>query len=314
MKIAPYLNISIDGQNTIYCSTFQLAWNELMDGYARGPVELLNQQSPIMNMVAHLNRQEFNKNQLPEECYLAMGGLIKDDIITDIKKALADKFQEQSKIEFKSRDPLGIITYAFLLKNIHFIENFAELPNSMNFGGTPVNGFGTLESNPIGRNTVEILYYLNPDNFAVHLRCKEDNDELVLARINQQKTLADTVKEVESRTTKFTPTKMTLEDSIAIPVIDFDIEHHFNEMVGQQLSGNLLGMYIEDAVQFIKFNLNAEGAILRSEAALSTYRCIAKKNKIMLFDGPFLIYMKQKGQRNPYFAMWVQDKKLLQKS
>ena len=233
-------------------------------------------------------------------------------IIDRIKGALAE-MKETSKVDFRDDDPLGFIAYAFLKKEVEFIDKFVERdPSSFNGSGN-VKYFGTMDSNEAGRETVLVLYYNDPQDFAVQLKCKQEGDELILARVKPERTLAETIQSVEKKTGDSTPAEMSLEDKILIPVIDFDLEHHFSDLVGARLGGKLSGQFIADAVQFIKYNLDAEGARLRSEAAIHTFRCaIMNYNRSMMFNEPFLLYMKQSGS-DPYFAMWVHDDTYLSK-
>jgi hypothetical protein len=71
---------------------------------------------------------------------------------------------------------------------------------------------------------------------------------------------------------------------------------------------------VADAVQFIKFLLNEEGARLRSEMAM-TMRCMAfvqEEPRRFIFDKPFLVYLKQ-GGKQPYFAAWIANTELMKK-
>ena len=86
-------------------------------------------------------------------------------------------------------------------------------------------------------------------------------------------------------------------------------------MIGQDLyvNGEHADYFIADAVQFIKFILNEEGAKLRSEMAIFAKRCISfseKKPRQFIFDKPFLIYLKEKDSPL-YFAAWVANTEIL---
>jgi hypothetical protein len=78
----------------------------------------------------------------------------------------------------------------------------------------------------------------------------------------------------------------------------------------------LTNRFQTDAVQFIKFFLNEEGAVLRSEAAIHCLRCLSfnvNRPRRMIFDGPFLIYIKEKPDYPPYFAAWITNTDYMEK-
>lgn len=65
------------------------------------------------------------------------------------------------------------------------------------------------------------------------------------------------------------------------------------------------------AQQDILFRLDRNGAELEAEAKeVHHYKSIPPK---MLFNQPFLVYMKKRGTHTPYFAMWVDNAELLGK-
>ena len=67
------------------------------------------------------------------------------------------------------------------------------------------------------------------------------------------------------------------------------------------------GWPIVMAAQTIRFQLNENGATLRSEARLEG------KGRPMpaIFNKPFLIMLQRKDAKQPYFALWVDNVELL---
>ena len=61
----------------------------------------------------------------------------------------------------------------------------------------------------------------------------------------------------------------------------------------------------------IRFKLNEKGSILKSEARLKDK--LGRRPLAIIFNKPFLIYLKQKDAQYPYFAMWVDNSELLMK-
>lgn len=322
--ITPVLTTPIRNGDLIYCATFQLVWNEMVDKIVKEPIIL--DEEP--DYVQQLNRKNFDKSHLDEASYIAMVGYINEGIIPSISASLKERFNETSRINFLSEDPRGIISYAFLKKDVRFPQKYVEI-KSTPFMDTVVQGFGTMSSNPAGREQTTVLFYNSPDNFAISIQTKKPSelvvpsnmeDDLILAKVPPQGTLANTIRYVEEQTWNSQERRsgLRLDDQLAIPVVDFDLEHHFKELVGRWYQNrSMAGYFIGDAVQFIKYNLNAEGAQLRSEAAMMSYRCCSTRTRMMRFDEPFLIYMRTNDGKStqmtkpPYFAAWIATSNLL---
>lgn len=89
--VTPVLDWPIEeGKNVIWCSTFQLAWNELRDGMV-GEDVLLN-GGP--EWVSILNKKPATKDDLSGDSYVALVGWATDNIVARINEALQRvKFQ-----------------------------------------------------------------------------------------------------------------------------------------------------------------------------------------------------------------------------
>jgi hypothetical protein len=61
------------------------------------------------------------------------------------------------------------------------------------------------------------------------------------------------------------------------------------------------------AKQAVRFRLDETGAVLKSETLLAA--SLTQRN--LVFDKPFLIYMKRGNAKAPYFALWVGNAELL---
>jgi hypothetical protein len=92
------------------------------------------------------------------------------------------------------------------------------------------------------------------------------------------------------------------------------IEHRFKELEGvdKPLSNSSMqGLWIDPALQVIEFKLDQRGASVSSQAMIA-----AKKGgpRELHFNRPFLIYMKKRDAKHPFFVMWVDNAELLIKS
>jgi hypothetical protein len=318
------------GENLIYCSTLQLAWNELCDFMGSPGASITfqgNLEPATLLAVQELNKRLATKNDLDPNSYMALAGYVQegpDGIVNRIAKELREKFNETSKVDFSSMKPMDIVAYAFLLKVLEFEHKFEEIKN-FRFQGNAVKAFGLDKhgdgSHPgigVGARQVRVLHYKNPSEFTLSINTKSGGI-ITLARLQPGLTLQDTIGAMKMDSSE------TLEEGeiIKIPKISFDLEQHFSELAGPYLNiarrgeePTSTGYYISDAVQLIKFDLNEEGAKLRSEAAIMCKRCVsfAPKNlRQFIFDGPFLVLLRQSKETGPYFAAWVENTEILVK-
>ncbi|SMC15980.1 hypothetical protein SAMN02745134_00002 [Clostridium acidisoli DSM 12555] len=192
--IIPYMNSQIvTGNNLVYCSTFQLAWNELKDNIIKGNI-IIDGNPAGVNF---LNEGLSTKNDISEKYYLAMAGYNKDDIIGKINRNLKEKFGGSApKVTEKLVYPEDILAYSYLNVDLQFMYKFNELNQPINFKNTKVKAFGIKKYNysdaKIG-NQVNILYYKNDSDFIINLKTQNSKDEIILANINPQNTLLDTI-------------------------------------------------------------------------------------------------------------------------
>jgi hypothetical protein len=131
--ITPHMEEEISpGKNLIYCSTFQLAWNQLQDDVVKEEVRLAG----APRMAELLNKRLSTKNDLSDDCYLAMAGECTPELVEGLNKALKDKFGKEAPPELRANIPQllkPILAYAYLSKNLEFPEKFQVLPRPMMF-------------------------------------------------------------------------------------------------------------------------------------------------------------------------------------
>jgi hypothetical protein len=317
-KITCHLNEKITkGENLIYCSTMQLAWNELCD-FVGGDIVLPNGETVTETAVKELNKRSFKKTDLDPKCYIALAGLCKNGIVDKIKGTLKQNFNEMSKCNFSNLEPTDIIAYAFLLKILEFEQKFEKI-DYFEFMGKPVEAFGIEEvkSEHLTKLThqVKILHYESPSEFTLSIKTKQ-KEFITLARLQPGDTFKRTLANLEIDEA----TDLRKNETLQIPKISFDLEHHFDELKGNEVliskkpKNKETGYYIDEAVQFIKFDLDECGAKLRSEAMLTMrYAAMISREapRKFIFDEPFLIILRQTEDSPPYFAAWIENTEVL---
>jgi len=87
----------------------------------------------------------------------------------------------------------------------------------------------------------------------------------------------------------------------------WEIEHHFNKLIGKLVPNANPAMPIIEAKQSIRFKLDRYGAALESESTLA----VAAIPRHFKFNRPFMVYMKKRDRGQPFFVMWVDNAELL---
>ncbi len=80
-------------------------------------------------------------------------------------------------------------------------------------------------------------------------------------------------------------------------------------MTCQQLKKIFFDLLLWDKTVVLRFRLDRSGAQLNSEARMRI-RCVGRH---YIFNRPFLLYMKKRDAKTPYFVMWVENAELLKK-
>jgi hypothetical protein len=334
--ITPVLEKYIpENKNVIYCSSFQLAWNELRDNMIKETIRLENPP----NYLDFLNKSDFSSKDLSPESYLALVGYKKDGITKKIKTELKRKFGNVFLSPPELKEDYDILAYAYIEKNLKFKNSFTKLEIPLIFknsqGVKKLNSFGctnsSIESYKI-RSQVSVLYYSATEQ-VIKLIPNSDKDEIFLAKIPPKSTLLETYNYVQDKIGQGERESQNKtfgnSDILKIPNIDFNIDHKYEELQQKKILNKkylaqvndprykIFGHYIKEARQKTKFKLDEKGAILKSGAYID---CACGGNphqlqpipKIIIFDQPFLIYLKEKQSKNPYLVIWIDNPELLQ--
>ncbi|MHC1684535.1 MAG: hypothetical protein AB6733_16595 [Clostridiaceae bacterium] len=314
-KVYGVLNVPMEKNNMIWCGTFQLAWNELKDNMIKQDIKIKDENK----LSTELNKKAFTKDYLSEKDYIAMVGYNKDGIVEKINTTLKEKFNEGDKwkVETVLTSPDDILAYSFLKKNVEFETAFEKIEDGLDFSGSKVKAFGidkTLDAELKDKlmGQVKILNYVNDDNFIVSLKGKSENDEIILAKIPEKDTFENTLNYALTNSND----EISFEDAdtLKVPMLDFDINKRFTELENKKVENKGFEDYtISSAIQRIEFTLTEKGAELKSKAEMGLMKSAMPSNepKNLILDKPFLLYMKEKGDKKPYFAIWVNNSDLM---
>lgn len=309
IEVLPTMNTQSTAQNRIWVGTFQLVWNELTDKIVKAPVKFLDFDSQMAN---NLNQKQFKKSNLNEKSYYIKSGIVSPALKAEIEKNIKSKFHETSDIlkmfDF-TYNPEKIFVYAMLKKDFRFTNAFDKLATG-NFGNSQekVKYFGINDnSNPKLYKNVNVLFYNDDNDFAVKLYTK-GKDEVLLYRTNDDKTFDKYYAELNDKTAKYSGDKNFVKnDTLTIPDIKLYQETSFNELEGHQIVGT--NMQIDKTIETVDFRMNNKGVKLKSEAAIML-RCMSlapREGRDFTFNNNFVLFLIEKNQNTPYYAMKVSD-------
>lgn len=319
--VTPHLHQKmLPNKNILWCSTFQLSWNEL-NSLAKGHVTL----DPNTSITEILNNSPISKSDIDSTAYVAKAGFVEDGIVDQIKAELNKKFQGQAQSELLEVGSQlgGLIAYANLNTFLPFRYPFYRFNrNGLSFVGEPVQNFGLPDNGPQRsiRDSyisaqVTVVDVKNEDDFIIELENTAPRNRLILAKVPPSSTLQETIKMVQSRRTMTGHNDSVGIIGLHIPVIDFDLLKHYRELEGRTIRSSdkrVNGQPLTMAAQSIQFRLDELGAVLKSEAMNAAYLGGMPKRPIkLLFDKPFLILIQREDAKNPFFALWVGNSELL---
>lgn len=314
----------VPGRNVLWCSTFQLAWNEGCRG-AGGDIRL-DVEPP---MVPILNKKTARQTDLAPDSYVAMFGRFDAGIVGKIRQELEHKFQGQASPDLLNTIEREVTTngmqgaclaYAYLFRNLTFEYRFERLKKPLAFGSTKVASFGLTSDTPDWPRLAEqvsVLDYRSDDDFILALRPNEKGERILLAKIvpaeTIEKTISSILKRVTGSSAKDEPSGLSRNEPLMLPILDFEVLREYVELEGKHITtpGPLQGMPIFRALQSIRFRLDARGAVLESEAAETAAFAGTPNPRQFIFDKPFLILLERTDAAQPYFALWVDNAELL---
>ncbi len=311
--ITPYSDIELsENKNVIFCADFQLAWNEICK-MNMGPVYMDN----ATTFVEKLNNSSIHEGDIDDQIIFSIAGIADENTPEMIYENVQKHFGGKSSPDLIADNiTIGsLYAYSYLFSNLPFRWEFERLQIPLNFRGDEVQSFGISQFDPNNRKHKKIssqvlIYNLEKENeFIVELITLNENNRLIIARMNNHDTLKSTISYVLDRVDKIIPVYLSNMGNIAIPIFNFKITKHYDELCFNpiQSSNDLINdQYFTYCLQQIRFRMDERGAIIKSESLI--YR---SKSRNFNFDDSFLLILIKKGSKNPYFAMWVSNPELM---
>ena len=342
--------------NDVWTPTFQLCWNELINLIGTPKIQYVD-KTP--NLADELNKTPFYKEDLDESSYYISVSKMTQKHKKEIEKAIWEKFQEKSDIldKFTFENVSDNKTnkwfiYSMLLKNFRFYTPYKELDsdyfNSDNKTKYKYFGFTKTHMDNEAKEALEqgytdSLFYINDEDFALKLTDKDKNEEMILYITSSDASLETIYNEVldkskykneyikarakEASQKYGNYTRIRFNNYYKIPFLHIDEQFNFDkELADKDIKDktyNATGYTwrILKTLQTVKFDMNNEGAKLKSEAAIAIMEnaafhepeTIIDIDNNYYFDRPFVIFLKETGKDKPYFAAKIKDGKYLVK-
>lgn len=301
----------------IWVATFQLVWNEFIDNYVHQNIEFEDGNSEL---AAELNKRKFTKDMLSEtDYYIAQGNTnqqLKETIISDIKnKFNIDSVNALNDMDFSYKKNHYTL-YSMLNKKFTFLTPFDKLPiDGIKFNGGNKNiklfGINNSSSEKINNN-VEVLFYNANNDFSVKINTVE-HEELILYRTNNKNSFENLYNEILEKEEIYNGSKnFETSDELRVPYIQLEETINYDELCNRKIK-NTKGMYIDNAVQNVIFNLTETGGNLVSEVETGiTYLSASMNSRYFYFTDTFVLFLKEENKEKPYFALIVDSDEILE--
>ena len=293
--------------NTIWIGSFQLAWNELIE-YLGYEVEFKDKTE----LLTELNKQLFTKDMLSENDYYIKIGKTNLDLKKEINESVKDKFNIDemkllNKINFEKNEN-SLTIYSILKKDLEFLHKFDKLKSQQfNNENQLVNYFGiNNQSEETLNENVEVIFFeYGNDEFAVKLNTRE-NDEVILYKTNEKSSFEQLYNNVLELEKSFDGNKnFTEHDQIRIPYINLEAVINYDELCNKEIE-NTNGLFIQNALQNVKFILNEKGVNLSSESSIKAISMSGYSDtRDFNFNSNFIIFLKEQEKELPYFALRI---------
>lgn len=309
IEVLPTMQSRSNAQDRVWVGTFQLVWNDFMDKFVHNPVRF-REGTPIF--VQELNKQAFTVDDVSDKSYYKITTKVTKNTKRQITKAIRKKFKETSdildKLDLTPRNDKFLI-YAMLKKDFEFKNEFNKLGKSAFGEEQTAEYFGvTKGSKDEFGSSVKVLFYNNPDDFAVILTTKS-NDEVYLYKNSANKEFTYLYADMLKKQAAFNgSTEFGNDDELKVPNIKLFEEKKFDELSGKRVMGT--NIVIDQAIETIKFDMDNKGVKLKSEAAMTIMKMSLmpdNEQRLFYFNDTFVIFLKEKGKQNPYFALRVHD-------
>ena len=312
IQVIPTMHSAFNENNTVHCSNIEYLWNALMR----------NSDKDVSgnSLAKEFNQSTGWRNSMDtSRLVLAFGNP------TDVYESIIHQYLTRYKIEKDDLSPQGDTFWGYTDKivNYKYAEPFDE--QKLAFLGTEVSAFGfvsgvsSIYAKDYFRDQFDILYYDPAGEFVVKLRPANTTDEIILTMLKGRASFLEMFNKSEELIRKGTDKlkqdafiyNLNTEDELIIPAIRFKAMHNYAELQGLEFSSHYGP--IDSFEQAINFSFDRTGVVLEAEVSAWDSVGAPQKPKLLHFDRPFYLYIKEKKASHPYFNLWVSDTAILER-
>lgn len=313
ISVVPTMQDKIS-ENSTWCGTFQLVWNDMQNNLIDGDVEF----SESNEMVTNLNKQKFTENSISQDYYYKKWGKMTLDLKKEIEDGIKKKFNEKSDIldlfnwpKENEKPEDEYLFYSMLRRNFEFENEFSKLGENKFGNSENVEYFGiNNETDEVVRNQVEVLYYNDENDFAVVLYTKQ-GDNVMLVRNPKGNNFDEIYENSNKKADKYKGNRnFGEEDTLSVPNLNLDILKEYSELENipfKTKDGN--EVVISQAFQTIKMTLDNKGGSIKSEAGMAikeTAFIDKEEPRDFNFNDEFAIFLLT-DTNEPYFAANIKN-------
>lgn len=316
------------GKNAVWCGSFQEAWTRMKDDVIKAPIQIADRAE----LCGWMNNPGMTASDLPTNSYFSIAGKADDEMLAKIISEMARKFPNKKVTWQPPKEPFAFVAYAYLEAAVKFTQplfdheyptdftNSAGQPTSVSTFGFNRHDDDAAENSRI-RQQIAVLHQATINASGTHtlFECVLDMDknsptQIILALVPKQATLNKTLEYVDQETQAYKGPKELEGNDLIIPNLNWKIDHEFDDIQGPKrvlLNRGWEDYYVSEARQITSFRLDRSGAAVASEAWMQFHSVLAQCRPQYQFTRPFLIIMKNRGSKKPFFVMWVDNAELL---
>ena len=284
----------------------------------------ISSQSSIFNS---LDNQLFNSGYLPSKFYYNAFWLISLNLKSEIEKWVQEKFNENMDISrffnwsiipqdtdyYEWKKEKRYLMYSKLKKDINFWYGFEKLED-WDFANISnwTKYFGINCHSNMKYASVKILYYNSDSDFAVSIATFWW-DNIILYRWMRWNSYIDTYNKILSQSKAYKWShEFSSYDCLKIPEIKINTKKEIKKFKNQKFSDNNETYKIQTAIQDIELKFDKITWTQKNNKFLLLPNNEWSNYRLLYFDEPFMIFIKEFNKEIPYFAAQISDVTLFQ--
>jgi hypothetical protein len=327
------------GKNAVWCASLELAWRELAALMGGGRLEVAGDPA----LVGMMNRAP--QVPLPSGIVWARAARRTEKAIEGARRDLGAAFPRSASLWTPIPPGDGYFSVAYLEAAFQFTWPFAHIKGGHGFHptdetvvkvaafGIPASLAGTalplrrqvavlydpLEYPAHGLETRDTKHPLGDASgdsvFVLDLDRESTPFQILLARIPRKETLAATWAQVAGLIQQGAggrqgkPPGLRSDAVLRVPAMHWDLEQDFPGLQGLQIENKgFEDQTIDEVYQRTRFRLDRQGVDMSSIATITTR---GGRGREYIFHRPYLLALRARGVKAPFFLVYVQDASLL---